>query len=274
VIENVDRHVLAGFCCIDAITGTSIVDPLFVNGAPLSLRRNSSGIFAVMDAPGVDRNKAQALIPDPVSWPKPTAYEITINDPSLRYLARRANIQVPQPLPPPVNRGVLAPPPSTSTTPAAGPAPLPPLTTPQTVVLYPSPAAPVAINWAVVRASVVSSDTPAKPLAGAVVQVAPSEGPPPKTAIGVTNFSGEALLAVPGLGLQLSSNGSGSVIEKTTAVNVNAWFDPALLKTPPNWITNPDDILSKLTTMKTATPQTLQLAPGQSVFVTIAISLT
>lgn len=269
-MENVDSHVLAGFCCVDAITSASVVSSLSVVAEPLSLRRNASGIFAVMDAPGIDRNSTQMLIPDPASWPGPTSYEITIQDPSLRYLSRRATIQVPQPLPPIINRGGSTPAPPTSTTPTGAPAPLPPLTTPQTVVLYPSPAATLAPLWAVARASVVSTDVPAKPLAGAVVQAATDK----KTAIGVTNSKGEALLAVPGLGLQLSSSDSGSVTEKTTAVTLNAWFDPALLGKPANWIANPDDILHNLSTMKAAGAQTLQLAPGQTLFVTLAISLT
>jgi hypothetical protein len=269
-MENVDRHVLAGFCCVDAITSNSVVDPLSVIAAPLSLRRGASGIFAVMDAPGIDRSKTQTLIPDPASWPGPTSYEITIQDPSLRYLARRATIKVPQPLPPTINRGDSTPAPTTSTTPVGAPAPLPPLTTPQKVVLYPSPAAPLTSFWAVIRASVVSKDVPAKTLAGAVVEASTDSN----TAIGVTNPKGEALLAIPGLTLQLSSSGSGSVIEKTTTVTLNAWFDAALLGKPANWIANPDDILNNRSTMKAADKQTLQLAPGQTLFVTFAISLT
>jgi len=258
MMENVDRHVLAGFCFVDAITSSSVVAPLSVTAGRLGLRRNMSGIFAVMDAPGVDRNKTQLLIPDPAKWPAPSGFEITIQDPSLRYLSRRATIQVPQPLPPIVNAGSPAPP--TSTTAAGASAPVPPLTTPQQVVLYPSPAATLALHWAVVRASVVNADAPGQVLAGAVVQVATDK----KIATGVANAKGETLLAVPGLGLQLSSNGSGSVIEKTTAATVKAWFDPGLIGKPANYITDPDDILKHLTSMKAATPQTLQLAPGHS----------
>ena len=268
MIENIDRHVLAGFRCVDAITSSSIVDALAVDGAPLSLRRNRSGIFAVMDAPGVDRNKTQVLTPDPASWPGPTSYLITIQDPALRYLARRASIQVPQPLPAPVNRA--GPPPATTTTAAGAPAPLPPVNVPQTVVLYPMPSAPVAPNWAVIRASVVSNATPAAPLVGAVVQ---ASAPKLFTATGVTNSNGEALLAVPGLGLQLSSNGSGAVVESTVAATVNAWFDPTLLGQAANWISNPDDTLSNLSKMKKAAPQSVQMAPGQTVYVTLTISL-
>ena len=55
--ENIDRRALAGFRCIDATTSNSILAPLVVSGTPLNLFRNRSGIFAVLDAPGISRNR-------------------------------------------------------------------------------------------------------------------------------------------------------------------------------------------------------------------------
>jgi len=45
MIENVDRRVLAGFRCVDAMTGRSILAPLAVTTAPLVITRNRSGVF-------------------------------------------------------------------------------------------------------------------------------------------------------------------------------------------------------------------------------------
>jgi len=282
MIENVDRRALAGFRCIDAVTSSSILAPLAVSGTPLGLFRNRSGIYAVMDAPNISRNRTQILLPDPNSWPAPTAYEITIQDPSLQYLPRKANIQVPQPLPAPVTRGTS--PPTTTTTPpvTTTPAPtttaqsaasqLPPVSTPQTVVMYPSPAAPISPNWAIVRVSVTNSATPPQPLPGAVVQISGATTSP---LTGVTNSLGEALLAVPGLGWKVSSNSGGAVSEVTTAATISAWCDPTLLSKPAGWISNPDDILNNLSSSnwKSAPPTAVQLAPGQTVFVTLTISM-
>jgi hypothetical protein len=315
--ENIDRHALAGFRCVDAVTKTSITAPLAVNAQPLTVHRNRSGVFAVMDAPGISRSQTQPLIPDPAVWPKPTSYEITIQDPSQQFLPRKADIQVPQPLPAPVTRGTtLAPPPTTtpqlttttppvsttapgtttppvsttpqptttvppvSTTPqptttlpsttttmqGASPQP-PPLTTPQTVVLYPSPAGAVPQNWAVVRASVANNATPPQPLPGVVVQVL--------GATGVTNSLGEALLAVPGPGLQPSSNSTGPVFETNATATVTAWCDKSLLKKPPGWISNPDDILTTLSTgpWQIASQPGVLLAPGQTTFVVLTIPM-
>ncbi len=255
--ENVDRRVLAGFRCVDAITSLSILSPLSVTAAPLVLRRNQSGIFGVMDAPGLTALTNQFLAPPAASWPAPASYEITIQDPSLRYQARRAKIATPQPLP-------VIPPPT-------APPALPPVTTPQQVTMYPTTAAPVEPNWAVLRVLVVSNATPPAPLPWAVIQVQGAVTPAPS---GLTSLNGEALLAVPGLGLKLSSSSTGAVTEATVAATVTAFFDPTTLKQPSGWVPNPDDILSNPSSpaWKTAS-QPVQLGSGQTVFVTITISM-
>jgi hypothetical protein len=261
--DIMDRRVLAGFRCVDAITGGSILLPLTVQAQPLKLRQNRSGVFAVVDAPGLTPLTNQFLPPG--SWPLPGPFEISIQDASLLYLSRRAKISVPQPLPAVVAPGTT--PPGTTAAPAA----VPPLNTPQTVTMYPNAAAPIAPNWAVVRVSVVSNATPAAPLPFAVVQVSGATSQP---AAGLTNANGDALIAIPGLGLTLSSSGTGSVTETTTAATVAAWFDPTVLTQPKGWVSNPDDILQNLASAqwKTAS-QSIQLGPGQTVFVTLTISL-
>ncbi len=262
-MENCDHRVLGGFQCIDAITNQSIVDPLKISGTQLSLRANRSGVYAIWDAPNL--RKYTAFDP-PTPWPNPEspAPEITIFDPSLRYLPRRATLQVPQPLPttaaPPTT-----PPPFTTTTGTA-------ITyAPQPITLYRSPAAPVAPNWAVVRASVTSDANPPAPLPYAVLRVMNGAS---IMATGVADANGEALLAVPGLGLQLSSASGGPVTESTTAATVQVWFDPTV-KQPPGFVPNPDDILQNLTTnisLKTASAS-IQFGPGQTVLVPLTVSM-
>jgi hypothetical protein len=293
MIENVDRRVLAGFRCVDAITGFSVQQPLSISPGNLVVRRTRSGIFAVIDAPGLRSATTQFVAPAPALWPAPSSFEITIQDPSFRYLSRRAQISVPQPLPAAVAPGSSPPAPTTTamvtttlapgttaavtttpaptTTVAAGPVPIPPVTTPQDIVLYPTPAAPVGPNWAVARISVINNATPPAFLPWTVIQIFIS-GRAPVT--GVTNQFGQALAAVPGLGLQLSSNSSGAVTETTTAAIVNAFFDPAVLAQPQDWIPNPDDILANLGSSRLKNVSTtVQLAPGQTVFVNLTIAM-
>ena len=253
--ENVDRRVLAGFRCVDAITGRTVLESLSVDAAPLAVRRNNSGIFAVVDGPKMTQATLQFLAPPAASWPPTTKFPIAIQDPGFSYLPRRATIGVPQPLP-----GS-----------AATPDGVPPLPTPQDILLFPTPAALISPNWAVVRVSVVSNASTPAPLPWAVIQVQLTGNPP---AQGLTDSNGEALLAVKGLGLTLSSSGSGSVTETTTAATVAAWFDPSSLKQRPGWVSNPDDILGNLSsTQWKKASQSVQLGPGQTVFVTLTISL-
>ena len=270
MMETIDRRVLAGFRCVDAITGSSILSPLAVTGTPLAIKANRSGVFAVLDGPGLTPLTTQFVPSAPNSWPAPATYEITITDPAMQYLARRAYIAAPQPLP------VLTPP-ATTAPPAAGTTttpqlpPPPPVTTPQQVVLYPTTAAPLAPNWAVIRVLVTNNATPPAPLPWAVIQVTGAGSPAPA---GLTNQNGEALLAVLGLGLKLSSSGTGSVTETTTAATVTAWFDPGSLGQAAGWVPNPDDILWNLSDPQwKSASQAVQLGPGQTVNVSIAISM-
>lgn len=253
--ENIDRRVLAGFRCVNAITGRTVLDRLSVDAAPLALRRNIGGIFAVVDGPGMTKLTLDFVAPPAATWGGPTTFPIAIQDPSFQYLPRRASIAAPQPLP------------GSPATPAG----VPPLPATQDILLYPTAAARISPNWAVVRVSVVSNANPPAPLPWSVVQVQIAGNPP---AQGLTDSNGEALLAVMGLGLTLSSSGSGSVTETTTAATVGAWFDPSSLNQPEGWVSDPDDILDNLSSAqwKTAS-QSVQLGPGQTVFVTLTISL-
>lgn len=248
--ENVDRRVLGGIQCVDAITNGSILDPLVVSSPQLTLRPNRVGIYVIWDGPGF--HALTTFVP-PSPWPAPTSFEISIEDPSFRYLPRRSNIQVPQPLPAPVT---------------------PPQTLnygPQQVMMYRGPAAPVSPNWAVVRASVTSNGTPPARLPWAVLQILNGTT---VLAAGVSDPNGEALLGIAGLGLQVSSSPGGPVTEVTTAVTVRAWFDPATLTQPAGFVPNPDIILQSLSSgsWKTASAS-IQIGPGQTVYVPLTVSL-
>jgi hypothetical protein len=240
--ESIDRRVLGGINFVDAITNASIVDLLTVTSTTLRLRANRSGAYAIFDAPGFSSLTSQ-FNPAATGWPAAQTFEVTVKDPNLRYLARRAQVQTPQSL-----AGVF---------------------NLQQVQLYASPSALLAPNWAVVRASVTGSNGSGLPWS--VVRVVRSDNS--IAATGTTDARGEALLAVTGMGVQVSANASGAVTEITIPVIVQAWFDPTVLQQPAGWIPNPDDILSNLSSasLKTGT-QTGQLGPGQTLFAAIKIS--
>jgi hypothetical protein len=237
-----DRRILGGFRCVDAVTNLSVLNRLSIASGPLVVRPNRSGVYAFFDGPGFHDFTTQFLAP--ISWPVSTPFEVTIRDPRLRYLPRRKQVQVPQALP---------------------------IAAPQDVTLYPAPSAAVQPNWAVVHASIVNKANPDTGLAWAALQII-SAGK--VLATGVADARGEALLAVAGLGLQVSSSGGGAVTETTIAATAQAWYDPAVAGRPLNWIPNPDDILQNLsaTSWKTGS-EPVQLGPGLTKSLTIKISL-
>ena len=239
--ESIDQRVLGGCVFIDAITGTSIGDPLKVSSANLQIRGNRSGVYVVWNAPGLSSLTTQ-FNPAASQWSAAQKFEVTVEDPGRRYLSRRTNIEIPQSL------ATLD---------------------PQPILLYASPSGELAPNWAVIRASV--TDGAGAGLPWAVVQIIKSDDT--VAATGVTDAHGEALLAVMGLGVQVSAASSGAVTEITIAVIVRAWFDPGVLTQPVGWVSNPDDILSNLSNpaLKTAS-MSGALGAGQILVAAITIS--
>ena len=93
-------------------------------------------------------------------------------------------------------------------------------------------------------------------------------------ATGMTDARGEAMLAVPGLGLQVSADSSGAVTETTIPVTIQAWFDPTTLQQSAGWIPNPDDILNNLSSTSLKTNKlTGALGAGQTLFAAITITV-
>jgi hypothetical protein len=243
VTETVDRRILGAFVGIDAITGSSVVPAIPVVPDPeWIVAANHSGIYVIFDGPGLDSQTDQFLPSG--TWPAPISFEVTLQDPNLRYLPRRATVQAPLAVP------------VSPTTPSG-------VFVPQPVSLYPSPAAAVGPNWAVIRASVtLSGTTPAQGLPWAYLQVVQTSNNA-VLATGVTDSNGEALLAVIGLTVQPNTSGSGPVTTSVTPATVTAYFDPTSLNQPSGWISDPDDIASNLSNpaLKSSS-QTVQLSSG------------
>jgi hypothetical protein len=254
--ESVDRRILGAFVCVDAISGSSVVPAVPVTAPQWAVTPNRSGIYVIFDGPGLDLLTGQFLPSG--TWPAPVSFEVTLQDPTLRYLPRRANVQAPLAVPtiPPVPAapsGVFA---------------------PQQVSLYPSPAAAIGPNWAVIHASVtLSGATPAQGLPWAILQVVrDTDGT--VLATGQTSTNGEALLAVIGLTVQANTSGTGPVTVSTVAATVTAYFDPSVLSQPTSWISNPDDILTNLSNpaLKSSS-QAVQLGSGQELSMSFAIAV-
>jgi hypothetical protein len=259
VIENVDRRVLGAFVCVDAITGNSVIPAIPVTAPQWTVTPNRSGIYVIFNGPNFNSLTNQ-FIPSG-TWPAPVSFEVSLQDPSLRYLPRRANVQAPLAAPnyPPV---------PTAPNPPTG------VFAPQQVSVYPSPAAAIGPNWATIHASVTLQGTiPPQGLPWAVLQVIQNSDSA-VLAIGQTDANGEALLAVVGLTVQANTGGTGPVTVSTVAATITAYFDPSVLTQPAGWIPNPDDILTNLTNpaLKSSS-QAVELTSGQEIAMSFEITV-
>jgi hypothetical protein len=255
VIENVDRRVLGAFVCVDAITGNSVIPAIPVTAPQWTVTPNRSGIYVIFNGPNFDA-LTDEFFPSG-TWPAPVSFEVSLQDPSLRYLPRRANVQAPLPVPtyPPV------------------PNPVTGVFAPQQVAVYPSPAGVIGSNWATIHASVtLQGSNPPQGLPWAVLQVVQNSNNA-VLATGQTDLNGEGLLAVVGLTVQANTGGGGPVTVSTVAATITAYFDPSVLSQPAGWIPNPDDILTNLTNpaLKSSS-QAVELGSGQEMAMSFAIT--
>jgi hypothetical protein len=231
--ESVDRRILGAFVCIDAMTGNSIPGPLLASNPLWRLKPNQSGIFVIFDGPGFNEQTGQ-FVPAG-TWPAAVSFEITIQDPQGRYLPRRATIKAPLAVPA-VTAANISTVTSDPTT----------VFDPQPVKLYPTAAAAVSPNWAVIRVSVVRTTPPSNGLQGAYVRADSVPAGAKPLAEGVTGPNGETILVVRGLTTQVSGSAAGPLTVSTTPVNVTAWFDPSNLNPPAGRILDPQTLIDKI----------------------------
>jgi len=266
--EPVDRRILGAFVCVDAITSSSIVNPVSVTAPQWSVKPNRSGTYIIFNGPNLYLSTTQFVAG---AWPTQTSFEVTLQDPNGRYLPRRASVQTSLTVP------AIPPAPPGATSNAAAIAALGQsgaVFNPQQVALYRAPSAGFGPNWAVIHASVNrAGTTPPQGLPWAVLQVTRNSD---NTVMvnGQADTSGEALLAVAGLTIETNPTGTGPVTLSTVAVTVTAYFDPTRLTPLPGWIPNPDDILNSLPNAALASAsQTVQLGSGQELLMNFALSV-
>jgi hypothetical protein len=254
--ENVDRRILGAFICIDAITGSSVVPAVPVTPPPQwTVRPNHSGTYVIFDGPGFEKQSDD--FPLSTTWPPSVQFEVSLQDPSLYYLPRRAQVSAPLPVP------TIPPIPAT-----------PNVFVAQQVKLYPSPAAPYGPNWATIHASVTKSGSnPVQGLPWAVLRVV-QQSNNTILATGVTAPNGEALLAVIGLTVTANTGSGGAVTVSTVDATVTAYFDPSNLTQPSDWIPDPDDILNNLTnTSLVSSSQPVQLGSGMELSMSFSLTV-
>ncbi len=248
-VEAVDRRVLGGFRCVDSLAGKTVTDQLAVTSSGLTVRPNRAGIWVVFNAPGLALPADDFLAGGP--WPAPQPFLIQVRDLAGRYLPRQATLPLPATLPPSLGANSLF--------------------SPQVVTLFAGPAMTAGANWATLHISAVHTQT-GQGLPYAIVQAkAASDGT--VLATGMTDSRGEALIAIPGLGVRASDSSAGAVMQALTMVTAEVFFDPSVLARPTAWLPDPDQQLLHLNdpSVFNAT-QTAQLGSGISQPLSFSIS--
>ena len=204
-LERVETRVLGALSVVDATTGTRIVDGLALEpAAGARLQRSGSGLYVIVHV--------AALAAQEASFSPPTApplgsvaMDVRIADTFGRYLPRLATVTLPR-----------------DPTPADDP-PASSLFVPVTLALYPSPSARTGANWATLRVTATDTHT-GDALGGALLSVTVGAA---VVARGLTDWRGEALVAVPGIPVTTWSDDPGEVVAHETAASVELLFDPA-----------------------------------------------
>ena len=189
MIERLDRRIPGAFRYVDATTGLPVQVPLEVRSDGARLARSRSGAWIVLEAPGLEelvgRFDALPALPTVESL----RIDVVARDPSGRYLPIRHALLLPRSADPEEPRLEAS------------------LFRANDILLFPSPTAPTARGWAVVRTRVTGTD--GAPLGGTRVRVTLPPTEPlqqPSVHEGWTEWRperrrvrGEALLAIPGI---------------------------------------------------------------------------
>ncbi|MEB3360959.1 MAG: hypothetical protein VKI42_02410 [Synechococcaceae cyanobacterium] len=218
--ELCDRRILGAVRCIDAVTGLPVSSALRITAKGVRMRPGRAGLVVIQDAQGWPSlaeitssfEQQPSAAPAGESWPE--TLTLFVQDPLGHYLSRTALISLPR-VP---SRGAQA-----------------SLFTPITLLLYPSPMAPVRAAWAVLRVTVLAT-TPgggsARRLPWAwmrlrLVEAGQPSSPPLTQAL--ADWRGEALLIL--RSLPLGFGASGTRIKELSG-DVEVVFDPNLETLP------------------------------------------
>ena len=203
--ERVEHRVLGALQCSDATTLVPLDTPLTLAGDGVELVRNRSGLYVIWEWTGLAAHAPAFDSPPPVPAFGSEPLDLSVQDPSGRYLPRRARIALPRD-PSPANAE------NTQS-----------LFRPIDVPMYASPNAKVGANWVVLRVNVRETAT-RDALGGALLRVV-SNGR--VLARGLTDWRGEALVPVAGVPVTTWSDDPTAVIVTEIAASLEAVFDPA-----------------------------------------------
>lgn len=201
--ETIDRRVLAALRFRDAVTGATVAGALDVRAAGARWIRNRRGWWILASAPGLVAHTTAFAAPPPAPTIGTVPLRVRVADPAGRYLPRTATVALPR-----------NPDPVKADRPES-------LFQPVEVDLFPSPAAAVSPNWAVLR---VSASGPDGPLGGALLRVVRKAAPATVLGLGMTDARGEGLIAVAGIPVTTWEEEQGSVLATEVEARVDLFW--------------------------------------------------
>jgi hypothetical protein len=214
-MEFVDRRALGAIEFVDAITAVRMRGPLRLK--PLDERvvitPNISSLYVIRSAPRLEAHR-EAFEHPPATPPFEDVHiDISVNDPSRRYLPRTVRVNLPR-------RDA-------------------PFTDPESVLhpmvvpMYPAAAAAVAASWAILRVRVQGAGADHPALCNALVVATPQiAGFSAVTAM--TDVRGEALVAIAGVPRVLPQAGGGAVLTRQFNCQVEIVIDRRVVTDSPS----------------------------------------
>ena len=205
-LERVESRVLGALSFVDATTLTRVTTGLLVQApAGARLQRNASGLYVITHLAALAAHEAAFEAPPATPAVGSVALSVSVADTQGRYLPRTTTVLLPR-------------------DPAAGdPLPADSLFLPIEIALYPAPTALTSANWALLRVTVTA--TPSGDALGGALLLA-SIGAS-VVARGVTDWRGEALVAVPGVPVTTWSDVPDVVTVNEIPAQLDVVFDPA-----------------------------------------------
>lgn len=202
--ERVETRVLGALRCIDAVTGTPVGRVMEVHADGADILLNRSGLHIIRRTDALAAHEARFDSPPALPAIGSVVLALTISDPLGVYLPRRATLALPRD-PDPANAAAAN-----------------SLFRPADLPLFPSPSAPVAVNWAVLRVSVAAGT--GEHLGGALLRVLRNGN---VLGRGLSDWRGEALVPVAGVPVTTFSEDEDSVVSNEIDVVLQVIFDPA-----------------------------------------------
>ena len=262
-LERVEARVLGALAVVDATTGARVVDGLDVQpAAGARLQRNRSGLWVIVHVDALAAHESVFDSPPTAPPIGKVALNVRIDDTQGRYLPRLASVALPRD-------------PAPSDDPPAGS-----LFVPVALALYPSPAARSGANWATLRVTATEAGS-GDALGGALLSVSVGAD---VVARGLTDWRGEALVAVPGVPVTTWSDDPAVVVVNEVPASIELLHDPAAgTRTPAAQVragkppaalpcVDPDAVLARRAALHPVT-QAVSLAAGRSQPLSLTLAL-